>query len=82
MFYLCFLQAPLPPPKRAPDAVAIDSTTRDQVSASVWVLLQNKSDALIMCNFFYPSAAEITIKFYAKCEGTADQRAAFSKKER
>ncbi len=30
-------QAPLPPPKRAPDAVVIDSTTRDQVSVSVWV---------------------------------------------
>lgn len=27
-----FLQAPLPPPKRAPDAVVTDCTTRDQVS--------------------------------------------------
>lgn len=28
-------QAPLPPPRRAPDAVVVDSTTRDQVSASL-----------------------------------------------
>ena len=66
MFY--FLQAPLPPPKRAPDAVVIDSTTRDQVSVPVWVLLQNKSDTLIMHRqekdiyFLFPRAAEIPIK--------------------
>lgn len=30
-----FLQAPLPPPKRAPDAVVTDCTTKDQVSATV-----------------------------------------------
>lgn len=30
-----FLQASLPPPKRAPDAVVTDCTTRDQVSVGL-----------------------------------------------
>lgn len=32
LFVISFLQTPLPPPQRTPDAVVIDSTTRDQVS--------------------------------------------------
>lgn len=32
LYVIYFLQAPLPPPQRTPDAVVIDSTTRDQVS--------------------------------------------------
>lgn len=41
LFVISFLQTPLPPPQRTPDAVVIDSTTRDQVSvACVWVLAE------------------------------------------
>lgn len=37
LFAFSCLQLPVPPPNRSPDAVVIDSTTRDQVSESVWV---------------------------------------------